>query len=151
MFQVYKNQLISHRNITLLNVSHNLQKHVCDVVRIFAKIQTMERGIILLQGQYKTKRREWKWIWNEEETFNKRWYIQYMGNKDSYNCCMYVIQLFFSHSNTLLLNIYIQSRWSKESHLMTCELFVLKCHAIYIPTWIMSNKQKYVFVFKRYI
>ena len=57
-FKCIKDQLISHRNITLLNVSHNLQKHVCEVVRIFAKIQTIERRIILLQGQYKTKRRE---------------------------------------------------------------------------------------------
>ena len=88
------------------HVCSNQQKNVCNVVTIFAKYRQKNIGIILLQGQYKTKKREWKWIWNEEETFNKRWYIQYMGNKDSYNCCMYVIQLFSSHSNMPLLNIY---------------------------------------------
>ena len=66
----------------LPNLESNQQKNVCNVVTIFAKYRQKNIGIILLQGQYKTKKREWKWIWNEEETFNKRWYIQYMGNKD---------------------------------------------------------------------
>ena len=64
-----------------------------------------KRRIILLRGNIKRKGG------NENEYEMKKrpltkddifsiWAIK------TYNCCMYVIQLFFSHSNTVLLNIY---------------------------------------------
>ena len=90
-----------------------LRRKNCFFENFVSKVRKMKtsrppkrkRRIILLRGNIKRKGG------NENEYEMKKrpltkddifsiWAIK------TYNCCMYVIQLFFSHSNTVLLNIY---------------------------------------------